>query len=157
MKLVTFKIKATGAQTIGAYTENGYVDLVAITGGELPNNMIDFLNGGEATMARARQALAEKDVVSCKGNCLYSEDEVVQMAPVPRPGKIIHTSCNFDAHLKELTAGKRLNGRIMVGVTSTLSTRQASLKHLPVWWQMVREFKFHVLPSSSILKLKWAS
>lgn len=103
MKLVTFKIKATGAQTIGAYTEDGYVDLVAITGGELPNNMIDFLNAGEAAMDRARQALAEKDVVSCKGNCLYAEDEVVQMAPVPRPGKIIHTSCNFDAHLKELT------------------------------------------------------
>ena len=50
--------------------------------------MIDFLNGGEAAMARARQALAEKDVVSCKGNCLYSEDEVVRKRPVPRPGKL---------------------------------------------------------------------
>ncbi len=102
MKLVTFQIKETGAQTIGAYTEDGYVDLVAITGGELPNNMVEFLNGGEANMERARKALAEKDVKSCSGNCLYQEEQVVQKAPV-RPGKLIHTSCNFDAHLSELT------------------------------------------------------
>ena len=33
----------------------------------------------------------------------YGTNEVDLCAPVPRPGKIMHTSCNFDAHLEELT------------------------------------------------------
>ena len=36
----------------------------------------------------------------------YRPDEIELMAPVPRPGKIIHTACNFPAHLKELTTWK---------------------------------------------------
>ncbi len=97
MKLVTFKIKATGKQTIGVYTEEGcYVDLHAQSNGALPQDMITFLERGEAAMAAAAE-------VAANATRAYKEDEIIQMAPVPRPGKIIHTSCNFDAHLKELT------------------------------------------------------
>lgn len=96
MKLVTFKIKESGKQTIGVYTDAGYVDLHAASNGELPDNMIALLQGGDAALAKAAE-------VAAAAGSAYSEDQVVQMAPVPRPGKIIHTSCNFDAHLKELT------------------------------------------------------
>jgi 2-keto-4-pentenoate hydratase/2-oxohepta-3-ene-1,7-dioic acid hydratase in catechol pathway len=97
MKLVTFRINATGKQTIGVYTDEGtYVDLHAQSNGDLPQDMITFLERGEAAMALAAE-------VAANATGAYKEEEITQMAPVPRPGKIIHTSCNFDAHLKELT------------------------------------------------------
>ena len=34
---------------------------------------------------------------------MIAEGEFELQAPVPRPGKIMHTSCNFSAHLEELT------------------------------------------------------
>jgi 2-keto-4-pentenoate hydratase/2-oxohepta-3-ene-1,7-dioic acid hydratase in catechol pathway len=98
MKLVTFKINESGKQTVGAYTDAGYVDLNAQSGGALPADMIELLNGGDAALAKAAEVLA-----GATAENTYSEDQITQMAPVPRPGKIIHTSCNFDAHLSELT------------------------------------------------------
>lgn len=97
MKLVTFKIKESGTQTIGVYTDAGtYVDIAAQSNGALPNEMNEFLSRGESAFAIAAD-------VAANATRAYSEDEVIQMAPVPNPGKIIHTSCNFDAHLKELS------------------------------------------------------
>jgi len=96
MKLVTFKIKESGKQTIGVFTDAGYVDLHAQSNGALPQDMITFLERGETAMSAAAD-------VAANATHAYKEEEVVQMAPVPRPGKIIHTSCNFDAHLTELT------------------------------------------------------
>lgn len=96
MKLVTFKIKESGKQTIGVFTDAGYVDLHAQSNGALPQDMLTFLERGENAMATAAD-------VAANATHAYKEEEVVQMAPVPRPGKIIHTSCNFDAHLTELT------------------------------------------------------
>ena len=96
MKLVTFKIKESGKQTIGVFTDAGYVDLHAQSNGALPQDMLTFLERGENAMAAAAD-------VAGNATHAYKEEEIVQMAPVPRPGKIIHTSCNFDAHLTELT------------------------------------------------------
>lgn len=99
MKLVSFKIKDSGAQTIGVFTGDAYLDLVALTDGALPGSMNEFLAAGEAALDKARSAVACADGKLCA----YSEDQIQLLAPVPRPGKIIHTSCNFDAHLDELT------------------------------------------------------
>jgi len=96
MKLITFKIKESGIQTIGAFTENGYVDLSSQS--SLPNTMIEFLQGGDDCLEQAITLLK-----SPSDDHTYAEDEIVLLAPVPKPGKIIHTSCNFNAHLKELT------------------------------------------------------
>jgi len=98
MKLTSFRIKANDKQTIGAYHKDAYVDLAALSGGELPDTMIEFLRGGDAAMKAARALLAS----STEGSS-YGADEIELLAPVPRPGKIIHTSCNFDSHLEELT------------------------------------------------------
>ncbi len=113
MRLATFTVSGAH-RTIGAFVKDCYVDLPALTGGHLPADMIEFLRLGDAGMQRARAALAEIDgrlqpgqpgrLKGPKGErCAFAPEEIVLCAPVPRPGKIIHTSCNFDAHLAELT------------------------------------------------------
>lgn len=97
MKLSTFIIKATGAKTIGLYSGEKYLDMVALSGGSVPNSMQELLEGGENALNEIR-ALAERADGSQHA---YSAEEVELQSPV-RPGKIIHTSCNFDAHLSEL-------------------------------------------------------
>lgn len=98
MKLATFDIKSSGVQAIGAFHNHRYVDLTARSGGDLPSNMVTFLQAGDAAMAKARALLADSSTEHS-----YAVDEVTLQSPVPLPGKIVHTSCNFDSHLAELT------------------------------------------------------
>ena len=100
MKLASMKIRASGATTIGARLDGGFVDLHAATDGRLPAKMIEFLETGDAGMQLARSVL-EGTKPGAAHTCRDAEVEL--LAPVPRPGKIMHTSCNFDAHLSELT------------------------------------------------------
>jgi 2-keto-4-pentenoate hydratase/2-oxohepta-3-ene-1,7-dioic acid hydratase in catechol pathway len=107
MKLASFRLKSTGKATIGAVLDQGglaqglpnegLLDLHAASNGSLPASMIEFLERGPEAMALARQLASEG-----KGP-IYAMDQVELQAPVPKPGKIMHTSCNFSAHLEELT------------------------------------------------------
>lgn len=97
MKLASFKLKSTGAATIGVVLDDGVLDLHAASDGELPASMIAFLQLGADGMNRAR-GLAKSGTKP-----LLGLDQIELQAPVPRPGKIMHTSCNFSAHLEELT------------------------------------------------------
>ncbi len=97
MKLASFKVN--GETTLGAYQNGKYIDLHALTNGELPRSMIEFLEGGDAAMDTARKAL---DGAMADADYAYAEDAVELLSPVPKPGKIVHTSCNFDSHLAEL-------------------------------------------------------
>ena len=40
MKLATFKIKATGQVTIGVFDGENYIDVVALSDGEIPNSLV---------------------------------------------------------------------------------------------------------------------
>ena len=99
MKLVSLRIKASGAVTVGAVIGEAYLDLHTASGGELPATMIGFLEQGEAAMESARALSTDG---APRHENLYHEDQVELLAPVPKPGKIMHTSCNFSAHLSEL-------------------------------------------------------
>lgn len=99
MKLASFRINSSGVTTVGVVTDGGYLDLYATSGGNLPNSMIEFLRQGDAAISQARNLAQE---APARGNT-YGDDEVELLAPVPKPGKIMHTSCNFDSHLSELT------------------------------------------------------
>jgi acylpyruvate hydrolase len=113
MKLATFRIKGNDEPTIGGYVNDTYVDLYALSDGDLPRNMIEFLCVGSEAQAKARGLLADaesalkdaepKSLESNGKRYAYAFDEIDLLAPVPTPGKIIHTACNFDAHLDELT------------------------------------------------------
>ena len=97
MKLATFRIKATGKQTVGAFDGSSYRDVVALSQGSVPNSMIEVLEKGlVGTICSVLEGAAS-------GAHAYAPDAVQLLSPVPRPGKIIHTSCNFRSHLDELT------------------------------------------------------
>ncbi|MGI9229605.1 MAG: fumarylacetoacetate hydrolase family protein [Gammaproteobacteria bacterium] len=98
MKLVTFDINKTGRRSIGALQGDNYVDLAALSGGSLPDDMTSLLQGGKAVLDKARELLSGD--VSAHS---YSAADITLQSPVPLPGKIVHTSCNFGQHLKELT------------------------------------------------------
>lgn len=103
MHLATFKPDRDAKPVIGIYVDGYYADLHALSGGELPDSMIAFLQMGDDGMSIAHRVLEKlKSPLSGKPH-IYSQDAVELCAPVPRPGKIVHTSCNFDAHLEELT------------------------------------------------------
>ena len=103
MRLASFTIDNNGKRTIGAYVNELYVDLNGATDGALPDDMIAFLETGDAGMAAARDAVQALGDVAAGQPHVYAANDIVLDAPVPRPGKIIHTACNFDAHLEELT------------------------------------------------------
>jgi len=114
MRLATFKIRSGANTTIGACLDDNYVDLCELSGGALPDSMIEFLNRGDEAMNTARELLqrAAGELASTPAaelhsgsgaRYVYAPDEIELLAPVPRPGKIIHTACNFDSHLAELT------------------------------------------------------
>ncbi len=113
MRLATFIINADGTSTIGAMVRDCYVDLHAATAGTLPDDMITFLRLGAPGMAQAQDAIQHLEASLQAGSpeklatpegrrVAYADSEITLCAPVPRPGKIMHTSCNFDAHLQEL-------------------------------------------------------
>ena len=118
MKLATFKKnKAGGDTTVGAFVNDCYVDLHVLSGGQLPDTMIGFLQQGKAAMQTAQNVLDKimNDLGSGDPAALktvqgeryaWGADEIELCSPVPRPGKILHTSCNFDSHLEELTTWK---------------------------------------------------
>ncbi len=104
MKLASFRIRSGGKATVGVALQDGcYLDLHAASGGAVPDTMIAFLEAGDSAMSQAR-ALSVK-AASGQSHVIPASD-ISLLAPVPRPGKIMHTSCNFPAHLSELTEWK---------------------------------------------------
>jgi acylpyruvate hydrolase len=117
MKLASFIVREGGVQTIGAHVNGIYVDLHSLADGALPSAMIEFLKAGDIAMQRAHGLIGSlgvgvlaarpSDLRTAAGRrYAYSADEITLQAPVPLPGKIVHTSCNFQSHLAELTTWK---------------------------------------------------
>ena len=103
MRLASFTINDGARSTIGAFVEDHYVDLHALSEGALPDNMLAFLNMGEAGLEKAKAVVDDLGEGVAGKPHVYAADDIGLDAPVPRPGKIIHTACNFDSHLEELT------------------------------------------------------
>jgi acylpyruvate hydrolase len=97
MKLATFIITASGQQTVGVYQGDKYLDVVALSDGAIADSMPAILAAGPAALQQVADIAAQAD----GSEHAYDGTEIELQVPV-RPGKIIHTSCNFDAHLKEL-------------------------------------------------------
>ena len=102
MRLATYKPSSEAKPVIGLYIDGYYANLHALGNGRLPDSMIAFLEMGEEGMAIARSVLHSLGSDLKGKENVYPEDAIELCAPVPRPGKILHTSCNFDAHLEEL-------------------------------------------------------
>ena len=61
MHLASFTIANGGRKTIGAFVGHCYIDLHALTGGQLPADMLAFLQLGDTGMHAARAALKQLD------------------------------------------------------------------------------------------------
>lgn len=78
--------------------------------GELPNDMLEFLDGGVTLLKRCRETLdvAGRELATPAGKhsfadagAVYSPDTVRWLAPVPRPRKIICVGLNYRDHAEE--------------------------------------------------------
>ncbi|MHB1908657.1 MAG: fumarylacetoacetate hydrolase family protein [Nitrososphaerales archaeon] len=122
MKLVTFVEPYYRSERLGLWIENKIIDLNYAYGRMLkdqgddypegfadaytPSNMTSFLQGGSKCMSAARET--ENFVKSTKNlqgpneeKAAFDISQVRLKAPIPRPGKIIHTAGNFREHAKE--------------------------------------------------------
>jgi 2-keto-4-pentenoate hydratase/2-oxohepta-3-ene-1,7-dioic acid hydratase in catechol pathway len=72
----------------------GIIDFPTVSGGELPADMLTFLQQGETALARAKETVA-------KGRSGIPLPDVRLLAPVPKPGKIIGIGLNYADHAAE--------------------------------------------------------
>jgi len=96
-----------------AYTvllsEEGEEDPDVLANALLPSNMISFLRRGRRAFEAAERVLfkARSFINMSYGEGLvYELSKVHLYAPIPRPGKIIHTAGNFREHAKEAEKAK---------------------------------------------------
>lgn len=105
MRLATFRSSSADAPTIGAVIDDLILDLPAAAEAadrHLPGDMKAFLREGPEAMELGRRLVGSVRASETRPS-LYRLGDIELLAPVPRPGKILHTSCNFDTHLEELT------------------------------------------------------
>lgn len=106
MRLVTYSQGGQSRTGVMLDDEN-LVDLNRASGRALPATMLEFLEGGEASMESARTALgaaqaAAKAGASATGLIVsLGRDDVRLEAPVPRPGKALAIGLNYRDHAVE--------------------------------------------------------
>lgn len=89
MRLVSYE--RNEQRSIGALTAGGIIDFPTASGGELPADMLTFLQQGATSLAHAKEIVA-------KGRTGIPLPEVRLLAPVPKPGKIIGIGLNYAEH-----------------------------------------------------------
>lgn len=93
MKLVTFS--HNNLSRVGAVIDDVVID--SLSNANIPNNIIDFLSAGPQALL-AMQALIDS------GLGRFDLADVKLNAPVPRPGKYLGISLNYDDHIAETGA-----------------------------------------------------
>jgi 2-keto-4-pentenoate hydratase/2-oxohepta-3-ene-1,7-dioic acid hydratase in catechol pathway len=94
MRLVTFRAEG-GAPRLGAVVGDTVIDLAAASGGGLPSDMLELIEGGPAALARAKEVVQR----GVNGVPLAS---ATLLAPIPRPRRnVICLGLNYRAHAAE--------------------------------------------------------
>jgi 2-keto-4-pentenoate hydratase/2-oxohepta-3-ene-1,7-dioic acid hydratase in catechol pathway len=96
MRLISYR---TGGQPrVGARGDDGViVDLHSASGGALPTDMVELLQGGDAALDAAREALA-----AGQADPRHHAPADIELLPVvPRPPKIVCVARNYGAHAAE--------------------------------------------------------
>lgn len=93
MKLISYQLNG-GHARLGALVEDQVVNLHHASYGELPDDMLSFLNLGEEAMQTAREAIAGD-----KGDLPL--DSVKLLAPITNPSKVIAIGLNYMDHIRE--------------------------------------------------------
>lgn len=91
MRLVTFRHK--NRERIGVQLESNILDLSRVSA-EIPTDMKAFLSLGDSAFAQTHESLA-----SAKDEWLLAESDVILLAPIPRPDKILCIGHNYQGHI----------------------------------------------------------
>ncbi|MBT3820517.1 MAG: fumarylacetoacetate hydrolase family protein [Nitrospinaceae bacterium] len=157
MKLATYRSLAPGAtgDRLGVLASDGRMaDLRLAYAGYLsskgegrphamadtrfPQDMTEFLKGGTPAMDAARSALEFTEEAIAKGREPEGPDgELIALdanlvklrAPIPRPGKFLHTGINFYSHLEETGHKKPDNVQAAGRFSSTLIGHEEPVVH----------------------------
>ena len=81
MRLASFTINDGVKSTIGAFVEDHYVDLHALSEGALPDNMLAFLNMGEAGLEKAKAVIDDLGEGVAGKPHVYAADDIGLDAP----------------------------------------------------------------------------
>ncbi|MGD2172148.1 MAG: fumarylacetoacetate hydrolase family protein [Gammaproteobacteria bacterium] len=93
MKLVTYQT-AEDSRHLGALRDDGIVNLKQASGGELPDDMLAFLNAGEAAMQTAASVVTDAGETIDPGS-------VRLLSPVTEPSKVVAIGLNYMDHIRE--------------------------------------------------------
>ncbi|HEV3214785.1 MAG TPA: fumarylacetoacetate hydrolase family protein [Vicinamibacterales bacterium] len=88
-----------------ALKHRGDLDELAVAALRIPPDLVEFLQGGEASLAAARRALAFVEQQRAAGHAPDLCDplaDVELLAPVLRPGKVVCLGLNYRSHLAEI-------------------------------------------------------
>lgn len=103
MKLATFLHPTTGEARAGALRNvegtQWLVDIADAAQG-LPSEMVKLLEGGDAAIETAREAV-ETAVRTRRVSSMHRYGEVRLLAPIPRPPKIVAIGANYQDHIHE--------------------------------------------------------
>jgi acylpyruvate hydrolase len=91
MRLVTFR--HDDRERIGVQLESHILDLSRVSAG-IPTDMKAFLSLGQSALAQTHEALA-----SVRDSWLLAESDVILLAPIPRPDKILCIGHNYQGHI----------------------------------------------------------
>lgn len=94
MKLVTYSARDGDTHSIGAVLGGQVVDLPTASGQALPADMIAFLDGGDAMMATAREAIETPPA-----SAIHALADIRLRAPLPRP-RSIRDTLSFEGHMR---------------------------------------------------------
>ena len=94
---------------LAALRHGGDLEEPAVACALVPPDMLGFLQGGEASMTAARQALAFVEQYRASGGQSAQAEEVCDplddvtlLAPIQRPGKMVCVGLNYRSHLAEI-------------------------------------------------------
>lgn len=141
MKFVTFQTPTAGERS-GWINGSLVMDMAAISGGKLPNNLLDFLEDSHKHLDLARQldeSLTVESLIGAKG--IYALSDVQLLAPLPRP-KSFRDFFAFEKHVLD-------------------ARRRAGLDMVPQWYDLPAfYFSNHqsiVGPDATIIKPRHAN
>src|SRR5262249_3298515 len=87
-----------------ALSHSGAWDELAVADLRVPTDLLGLLRGGDRSMTAVRQALRFVEGQNGTGSASFSHpvSDVVILAPIPRPGKVVCVGLNYHSHLAEI-------------------------------------------------------
>ena len=115
MKLLTYKTQDSDEQRLGFIHNNQVIDMEdfgEISNFPLPTTMLELIDMGFELVEELNEMIAETEPVFFE-EIAYEMDEVIFLAPIPKPRKnIIGIGLNYTEHVAESARGLDTSGKL---------------------------------------------